>query len=129
MFGAVPTGVKRFLQQWIDQLRCGNTLSLFTDEFRTSVSATDAARGLLMFTGNVNGILHLGGKERMSRYDFGLLLAQHLGISQDLIIGCKQSDVKMAAPRPADVSLNSTKAFSMGFSPGSIRSELQKILQ
>jgi dTDP-4-dehydrorhamnose reductase len=129
MFGAVPQGVKRFLQQWIDQLRSSNRLSLFTDEFRTSVSAADAARGLLMFTGNVNGILHLGGKERISRYDFGLILAEMLGVSPDLIIGCKQSDIKMAAPRPSDVSLNSTKAFSMGFSPGDIRSELQKILQ
>lgn len=129
MFGAVPQGVKRFLQQWIDQLLNGNKLSLFTDEFRTPVSAADAARGLLMFTGNVHGILHLGGKESISRYDFGLILAEHLGVSPDLIAGCKQNDIKMAAPRPADVSLNSAKAFSMGFSPGTIRSELQKILQ
>jgi dTDP-4-dehydrorhamnose reductase len=128
MYGAAPQGVKRFLQQWIDQLRNGTSLSLFTDEFRTPVSAADAARGLLMFTGNADGIVHLGGKERISRYDFGLILAELMGVSPDLITGCKQSDIKMAAPRPADVSLNSTKAFSMGFSPGTTRSELKKIL-
>jgi dTDP-4-dehydrorhamnose reductase len=128
MFGAVPQGVKRFLQQWIDQLLSGNRLSLFTDEFRTPVSAEDAAKGLLMFTGNVSGILHLGGSERISRCDFGLILAGMLGVSPDLISGCRQRDIKMAAPRPADVSLNSIKAFSLGFSPGSVRSELQKIL-
>lgn len=128
MYGAVPQGVKRFLQQWIDQLQSGKVLSLFTDEFRTPVSAADAARGLLMFTGSAHGILHLGGKERISRYDFGLIAAEMLGVSPSLISGCKQSDIKMAAPRPADVSLNSNKAYLLGFSPGSIRSELQKVL-
>jgi dTDP-4-dehydrorhamnose reductase len=128
MFGAVPQGVKRFLQQWIDQLQSGNRLSLFTDEYRTPVSAVDASRGLLMFTGNVHGILHLGGLERISRYDFGLILAELQGVSPDLINGCRQRDLKMAAPRPADVSLNSNKAFNLGFSPGSISSELQEIL-
>jgi dTDP-4-dehydrorhamnose reductase len=128
MFGEVPQGVKRFLQHWIDQLRSGNKLSLFTDEFRTPVSATDAAQGLLMFTGCVQGIMHLGGKERISRYDFGVMVADMLGVSKNLIAGCKQCDVKMAAPRPADVSLDSSKAFTFGFSPGAIRSELQKIL-
>ncbi len=128
MYGAVPQGVKRFLQQWIDQLQSGKILSLFKDEFRTPVSAVDAARGLLMFTGNVHGMLHLGGKERISRYDFGLLAAEMLGVSPDRISGCRQCDIKMAAPRPADVSLNSSKAYSLGFSPGSIRVELKKVL-
>jgi len=128
MYGAVPQGVKRFLQQWIDQLGSGKILSLFTDEFRTPVSANDAAQGLLMFTGNAHGVLHLGGKERISRYDFGLVLAEIIGVSPGCISGCKQADIKMSAPRPADVSLNSDKAYSLGFSPGSIRSELQKVL-
>lgn len=128
MFGSVPQGVKRFLQQWIEQLRNEKMLSLFTDEFRTPLSANDAARGLLMFTGNVKGILHLGGKERISRFEFGVLLAKLLGVSLDLIHGCRQGDVVMAAPRPADVSLNSNKAYSLGFSPGTVRSELQKVL-
>ncbi len=128
MYGAVPQGVKRFLQQWIDQLQSGKILSLFKDEFRTPVSAADAARGLLMFTGSANGILHLGGKERISRYDFGLITAEILGVSSDLINGCRQCDIKMAAPRPADVSLNSNNAYSLGFSPGSIRVELKKVL-
>jgi dTDP-4-dehydrorhamnose reductase len=36
----------------------------------------------------------------------------------------KQEDVKMAAPRPPDVSLDSSKAFALGYSPLSVREEL-----
>ena len=36
-----------------------------------------------------------------------------------------QKDVKMAAPRPADVSLNSSKAFELGYAPLSLRKELE----
>ena len=37
---------------------------------------------------------------------------------------CRQEDVKMAAPRPADVSLDSSKAFELGYSPLSVQEEL-----
>ncbi|MFM6203235.1 MAG: NAD(P)-dependent oxidoreductase, partial [Dolichospermum sp.] len=34
-------------------------------------------------------------------------------------------DVKMAAPRPKDVSLDSSKAFALGYNPLSVREELE----
>ncbi|MGL5133578.1 MAG: sugar nucleotide-binding protein, partial [Planktothrix sp.] len=74
------------------------------------------------------GILHLGGKERISRYEFGLLMADILDLPKHLIQPCSQSDIKMFAPRPPDVSLDSSKAFNLGYQPLSIGKELSRLL-
>jgi dTDP-4-dehydrorhamnose reductase len=127
MFGDTPEGSKRFLQLWMEQLHTGKGLTLFTDEFRTPVSGSNASEGLLLAAEKAHGIIHLGGHERVSRYDFGLTIVELMDIPKGLIKPCKQSDVKMAAPRPKDVSLDSSKAFALGFNPGNIYSELQKL--
>jgi len=127
MFGDTPEGSKRFLQLWIEQLRDKKMLNLFNDEFRTPVSATDASEGILHCSDNNSGIIHLGGKERISRYEMGCIIAELTGVSKNLITSCSQDDIKMAAPRPKDVSLDSTKAFGMGYNPGKIYDELRKL--
>ncbi|MGB5633366.1 MAG: sugar nucleotide-binding protein, partial [Waterburya sp.] len=106
-------------------LKAGQEINLFTDEFRTPASATTASQGLLLAIEKpVRGILHLGGKDRISRYDFGLLLADILQLPTDLIKPGKQADIVMGAPRSPDTSLDSTKAFALGYQPLSLREEL-----
>jgi dTDP-4-dehydrorhamnose reductase len=127
MFGeAIPPG-QSFLQSFIQTLREGKELKLFTDEFRTPASGTTAAKGLLLALEKVNGRIHLGGKERMSRYEFGRLFAEVLELPEMGIKACQQKDVKMAAPRPPDVSLDSSKAFALGYAPLSLREELEAL--
>ena len=41
--------------------------------------------------------------------------------------GLKQSDVTMSAPRPANVSLDSGKAFELGYNPSAVRPELERL--
>lgn len=127
MFGIAPQGATSFIQPFIKILREGKELSLFTDEFRTPVSGKTAARGLLLALEKVNGVIHLGGKERISRYEFGRLMAEVLELPQDKLTACLQKDVQMAAPRPSDVSLNSDKAFALGYQPLSLREELAQL--
>lgn len=125
MFGATPSTASSFIQPFIQTLREGKALSLFTDEIRTPVSGQTAGKGLLLaLNQQVQGILHLGGKEAISRYDFGLLMAQVLKLPQDKITSCLQKDVSMAAPRPANTSLDSSQAFALGYSPLPLREQL-----
>jgi dTDP-4-dehydrorhamnose reductase len=124
MFGAAPTA-KSFLQPWIETLRNGGSISLFTDEIRNPVSGYAAAQGILIALEQANGILHLGGKERLSRYAIGCLLAEALGIPETQLLPCRQADVKMAAPRPLDVSLDSSLAFRLGYQPKPMKEELK----
>lgn len=128
MFGDVPNHATSFIQPFIKTLKEGKVLNLFVDEFRTPVGGSSAAKGLLLALETTSGILHLGGKERISRYDFGLLMADILDLPKHLIQPGYQADIKMFAPRPPDVSLDSSKAFNLGYQPLSIREALSRLL-
>jgi dTDP-4-dehydrorhamnose reductase len=127
MFGKETPTAKSFIQGFIQTLKAGKELSLFRDEFRTPVSANTAAKGLLLALEKVNGIIHLGGKERISRYDFGKILVEVMQLPSDKLKSCLQDDVKMSAPRPKDVALDSEKAFNLGYQPLSVREELESL--
>ncbi|MCY7285524.1 MAG: NAD(P)-dependent oxidoreductase [Cyanobacteria bacterium CAN_BIN43] len=127
MYGVAPR--PSFIQPFIETLKSGQTLNLFTDEIRNPVSGTAAAQGLLMaLERQVTGYLHLGGKERLSRYEMGLLLVDILQIKNAKLNACRQADVPMSAPRPPDASLDSSLAFSLGYAPRSMREELRDLL-
>lgn len=127
MFGNAPPTAISFIQPWIKSLQSGESLQLFVDEFRTPASANTAARGLLMALKLPGEILNLGGKERISRYEFGRLMAEIWGGDRSLITPISQRDLKMAAPRAADVSLDSTKAIGLGYNARSLRTELENV--
>ncbi|WP_414578493.1 SDR family oxidoreductase [Anabaena sp. CCY 9402-a] len=127
MFGNATPTAKSFIQPFIEILNQRQELNLFIDEFRTPTSAKTAVQGLLLALEKVNGIIHLGGKERISRYDFGRLLVDVFQLPAIGLKGCRQQDVQMAAPRPADVSLDSSKAFILGYQPKSIKEELEEL--
>ncbi|MBE9214123.1 NAD(P)-dependent oxidoreductase [Plectonema cf. radiosum LEGE 06105] len=127
MFGNATPTASSFLQSFIKILQEGKELKLFIDEFRTPVNGKTAAKGLLLAVEKVQGIIHLGGKERVSRYDFGRLLVETFEISTAKIKASKQQDVKMAAPRPQDVSLDSSKAFKLGYAPLSLQEQLLEV--
>jgi dTDP-4-dehydrorhamnose reductase len=127
MFGDAPPTATSFIQPWLKSLGAGEKLTLFIDEFRTPVSAIDAGSGLLMAINYPGDILNLGGRERISRYDFGHLLAEVWGLDRDLIEPIRQADLPMSAPRAADVSLDSSKAINYGYNPATLRDRLIQI--
>lgn len=124
MFGEASPTSGSFLQGFLQALRQGETLRLFADEYRSVTSAKTASQGLLLALEQAPGLLHLGGKEVISRYDFGLLMAEVFDLPQELIQPCQQQDVKMSAPRPPNVTLDSSRAYSLGYNPRSLREEL-----
>ncbi|MEG3439908.1 NAD(P)-dependent oxidoreductase [Pannus brasiliensis CCIBt3594] len=127
MFGSPSPTADSFIQPFIKTLQEGRELSLFTDEYRTPASARAITRGLLLALERVSGILHLGGKERVSRYEFGLVMARVLNLPTATLKACLQADVPMSAPRPKDVSLDISRAIGLGYDPSSIEMELEAI--
>lgn len=126
IYGDGGPRTRGFLRSWVNEMKKGNDLLLFDDEFRTPVSAHDASRGLLLALSRASGLLHLSGVERISRFHFGLILKEVVG-AQSRIIPCSRESAPMPAPRPADVSLDGARAFNLGFTPGGIRQELEKL--
>ena len=124
MFGQATPRANSFLQGFLQTLQQGKQLSLFTDEYRSPVSAKSACQGLLLSLAKISGRIHLGGRERISRYEFGLLIAEIFGFAPELITACRQKDVAMPAPRSPDVFMNSSLAYSLGYNPAPIKQEL-----
>lgn len=117
MYG-IPNRVSNFFKDWQIQLKTGQPITAFMDEYRTAAHGLDVAKGIwLLLQQQQLGIWHLGGKERMSRHEFALQMANYLGCPKTLVIAAQQKDVHMPAARPADVSLDSSKAFSLGYAP------------
>jgi dTDP-4-dehydrorhamnose reductase len=91
------------------------------------VSVKAAVSGIFLALEKVRGLIHLGGIERISRYDFGMPLMNMLNIQKAKLSPCGQRDVVMPASRPPDVSLDSTKAFANGFQTLPLAEELKAL--
>ncbi len=127
MFGDAGPVATSFIQPLMRALKAGDEVNLFVDEYRTPISGKDAAEGLILALTNLPDVIHLGGNERISRYEFGKLLIDVFKFPNAKIIPCRQRDFKMAAPRPSDVSLDNTKARKLGFQPESIKPSLTEL--
>ncbi|NJL87093.1 MAG: SDR family oxidoreductase [Leptolyngbyaceae cyanobacterium SM1_1_3] len=127
LYGRAVTTAGCFLQNFINKLRQAEPLSLFTDEFRTPVSVNCAAKGLLLAL-QTQGILHLGGLERLSRYEFGQLLVAAMNLPEIGLRASLRSQVNLPAPRPYDVSLESSRALALGYCPQPVQRSLQALL-
>ncbi len=96
-------------------LKRGKSLSLFTDEYRTPLDVSEAARAMLeLDAGEARGLLHVGGPRSISRFDLGLLVLRNLGIESDessgLLHGVTRQELDLKPQRPRDVSLDSRLA-------------------
>jgi dTDP-4-dehydrorhamnose reductase len=100
-------------------LRAGRPLRLYSDQYRTPVDAGSvAAAAAALVGGGQAGLFHLGGPERVSRYQLGLRVAAALGLDAKLIEEARQAEERTEAPRPLDVSLDSSRAGrELGFRP------------
>lgn len=102
-----------------NRLRKGEPISLYEDEWRTPIdpeSVAEAIRAVLRRP-RASGRYHIAGAERLSRAAFGERVARAFGLDASLIRKAPQSSHR-GAPRPADVSLDITRAREeLGFSP------------
>lgn len=92
-------------------LSAGRTPRLFTDEYRTPIdpeSVADAVARLL--AGSAAGLFHLGGPERVSRYELGVRVARAFGLSARGIVPALQREHAGPERRAPDVSLDSGRA-------------------
>ncbi len=120
-----------FLGGWIEHLRRGEELVLFTDEWRTPLSVREASRGLLaaLELGQPGDCYHLPGPLRVNRYELGTRFftaaAGVLDVDAPLLKPGLQADVPLPAPRAADVSLDGPWSFGvLCFRPAPLDEEL-----
>lgn len=112
LFGPTLGSGRGWFEQQLQALDLpGAPLPLFRDEWRTPLDYASAARGLLELVEArpATGLWHLGGPERLSRWEMGLRLARFLGRSPERFAGVSRDEIAAPEPRPADVSLDSSR--------------------
>jgi len=92
-------------------LRAGQQVKALINEVRSPIDVITLGEALLELAGNdYQGILHLGGNDRVERPSFCRQIAQRLGFSPELIVPVNAKGISGRAPRPRDVSLDNSKA-------------------
>lgn len=115
------------LHHMVHSMKKRDKLHLFVDEFRSMVDVQSAAYGLLLTLQDVHGILHLGGKEPLSRYDFGKKVSEIFNIPTANLIPLRQKDMPMETPRSLNVTLDSQKSYDIGYDPSLVEEVLHEI--
>lgn len=128
MFGVTARPANNFTYQMLVALRRGQPVDLFTDEFRTPVDIDSAARGLLAVVGRARGVLHLGGRSRVSRYDLGMMLAEQLGAPPGLLRPVSVESYQLGIARSPDCTLDSGKAFRLGYDPMPLPQAVKRVV-
>ncbi|BBO77060.1 NAD(P)-dependent oxidoreductase [Desulfosarcina widdelii] len=117
-----------FSFEMLKAIETGTSMNLFADEFRTPVDGQSAAAGILTVMGKTSGILNLGGRRRISRYEMGRRLAVIMECKDANIRPVSIREVAAAAPRSPDVSLNSQRAYRLGYDPADLDLTLERMV-
>ncbi|MBV9121967.1 MAG: SDR family oxidoreductase [Planctomycetes bacterium] len=109
LFGPSLTGRPSFFEEQRAALRERRRCPLFEDEWRTPLGLCTAAQGLwALAQSDFQGLLHLGGPERMTRLEMGCRLASLLGSDPSVLEPVSRLQVASPEPRPRDTSLDAT---------------------
>ncbi|MBM3856242.1 MAG: SDR family oxidoreductase, partial [Verrucomicrobia bacterium] len=102
--GMSQTGDRSFVEDMCRTAKSGRNMTLFADEFRCPLPAGVIARAVWeLAQGDRPGLYHLGGSERLSRWEIGeVLLPWYPELNGRLMKGSSQD--YRGAPRPADLS-------------------------
>jgi len=110
LFGPSQCGRAAFFDRTMDALRRGEPQTLFDDEYRTPLDLATAAEALVRLAGSsAVGLIHVAGAERLSRFDLVRRAATALGLDARLVLANRRADVPLAEPRPADLSLDTSR--------------------
>lgn len=110
-YGWGPRYRRSFSDTIIDALRRGKPITLFTDVFYTPILAETLSRAVYDLVGaKSSGIVHVSGDERVSKYDFGLRVAERFELDAGRIRPGLLADQPSLVRRPLDMSLSNAVA-------------------
>ena len=96
----------------VKSLRKKKDIYLYKDVFFNPISMKTLSEGIFFLASKNNwkpGIYNFGSQERISKYDFGIKLADNFGLKKEFILPGKVSDSVLRASRPRDMSMDITK--------------------
>ena len=95
----------------IKELREHQTLRVVRDHINSPTLADNLANAIhAAIERGSEGLLHVAGSERISRFDFARRIAKSFGLDENLLVPVEMRDLNWAARRPRDSSLDVGKA-------------------
>lgn len=109
-FGKSTTTKQSFSDFIINKLQSNQRIYLFTDVYYTPIFIEDLSNSVLeLINRNKNGIYNIVSDERISKYEFGIIIAEVFEFSKKLIVKDKLSKRIDLVRRPLDMSLSNKK--------------------
>jgi len=109
-FGFAPSWRPFFSNSILDGLRAGRELRLFSDVYFSPLNLQDLIKVILeLVQGGHQGIFNVVGDQRLTKHDFGLLLAAAFGLDPSPIKAVQIAEVPNLVQRPKDMSLTNAK--------------------
>lgn len=116
---------RKSLTDWLwEKAQRKEEIPAFNDSYFSPLSAHFLAQIIYdMVVGGHRGLYHAGGAERLSKYDFALAFLDYFNLDKSFLRSIKTVDAHLAAPRPADMSMNVSKI------EGVLKYKMPKIIQ
>lgn len=127
LYGPPSPHSRSFLGWMGDGFRSGESVTLFTDQFRTPLYVNDAVDIVKKLIEHIDRppqirLIHAGGPERISRVDIGRIYCEVFGYDNSLIKQIRMAEKGEIVNDAADVSLVIDKARTfLGFEPKDVR--------
>ncbi len=109
-FGWSLSGKRSLSEFFFNNLKAGNQIQGFTDNLFCPLYVEDLAESLLeMLNAGLSGVYHVVSPEHLSKYDFGVQIAQRFGFDADLIKPIERKAVGRGAQRALNLALKPDK--------------------
>jgi len=109
-YGWSLTGTRSLAEFFYNNLTAGKPVIGFTDMFFSPLYVAHLAEALLeMLQKRLSGIYHVYAPESLSKYDFGVRLAQEFGLDASLIRPISALDSDLPTRRSLNLSMNTDK--------------------
>jgi len=102
---------KHFYDTIVETLKAGKEMDMFADSYRSSLDFAQAGKLLVSliinYTEEMPKAINICGDDDLSKYDVGLMIADSLGVSKELVIpiSVKQQDNGIFTAKRAESSL------------------------
>lgn len=105
------SGRKKTSAEWLyGALASGDSITLFDDFFFTPIYLPHLVRFLrASIDHRTRGLLHMAGRDRISKYEFGQTMAKLMSVSMKNVRRGSIEDAHFAATRSKDISLNTDR--------------------
>lgn len=130
-YGFGPPWRPSFSDTILNGLRAGCELRLFTDVYYSPLLLQDLIQAMLeLMEGGHRGIFNVVGDQRLSKHEFGLLLAGAFGLDPSPIRPVQIAELTHLVQRPIDMSLSNAKLVrTLSRVIGDVRSQLLRLKQ